>query len=598
MKKMWVVLAALVVVITLMPFQNADANYTEDSECPECHTTGVLLIDYINNSEHWVECLHAELYWFDDDDFERVECGFSITEPHFGIPATCTKPAYCVGCGHEYGEVDPNAHHWDTKWTGKDGYHWHQCTNPGCTEISDKTPCSGGTATCTALAVCDTCKQPYGKLADHVFAAEWTSKDGYHWHQCTNPDCTEISGKTPCSGGTATCTALAVCDTCKQPYGKLADHVFAAEWTSKDGEHWHQCTNPDCTEISGKAACSGGTATCTALAVCAACKQPYGELADHVFAAEWTGKDGYHWHQCTNPDCTETSGKAACSGGAATCTEPAKCSTCQQAYGSVDPDVHPADKIVEDRAVPATCTATGLTAGSHCEACKAEIIARTIVPAKDHTWKAATCTEPKTCTVCGQTEGEPSGTGHVEVTDPGKPATCKGPGLTEGKHCSACGEVLVKQQVIPALVHWYGPWLPAEAGTHRAECRRCGETALVGCTLIDVPLASGTVKVCPVCGYVEGGEPLTAVEGAKAAGAVPAGDLVVFTDGSLITVAFEIGGRLIQPAGSITLTLPDAPTEGMVLIGPDGTETAAERATSGALRLDFAGRSAIMIIAK
>lgn len=45
-----------------------------------------------------------------------------------------------------------------------------------------------------------------------------------------------------------------------------------------------------------------------------------------------------------------------------------------------------------------------------------------------HTWQDATCTEPKTCTECGKTEGE--ALGH-RWTD----ATC-----TEPKTCSICKE--------------------------------------------------------------------------------------------------------------------------------------------------------------
>lgn len=46
----------------------------------------------------------------------------------------------------------------------------------------------------------------------------------------------------------------------------------------------------------------------------------------------------------------------------------------------------------------------------------------------EHTWADATCTEPKTCSECGETEGEAIGHTWVE-------ATC-----AEPKHCSVCGE--------------------------------------------------------------------------------------------------------------------------------------------------------------
>lgn len=61
---------------------------------------------------------------------------------------------------------------------------------------------------------------------------------------------------------------------------------------------------------------------------------------------------------------------------------------------------------------PKTCTECGETDGN----------------ALDHTWIEATCTEPKTCSVCGESEGN-------ALEHAWQDATC-----TEPKTCSICGE--------------------------------------------------------------------------------------------------------------------------------------------------------------
>lgn len=73
----------------------------------------------------------------------------------------------------------------------------------------------------------------------------------------------------------------------------------------------------------------------------------------------------------------------------------------------------------------------------------------------EHVWEPATCTEPATCSECGETEGEPLGHSWQE-------ATCTTP-----KTCTVCGETEGE-----ALGH---DWIPA---THDAPetCSRCGET--------------------------------------------------------------------------------------------------------------------------
>lgn len=97
----------------------------------------------------------------------------------------------------------------------------------------------------------------------------------------------------------------------------------------------------------------------------------------------------------------------------------------------------------------------------------------------EHEWEAADCDSPRTCKLCGATDGE--ALGHTEEILSGYAATCTETGLTEGKKCSVCEEILVKQQIINALGHNWGDWIitkPAEIGVEGEQqrtCSRCNE---------------------------------------------------------------------------------------------------------------------------
>ncbi len=61
--------------------------------------------------------------------------------------------------------------------------------------------------------------------------------------------------------------------------------------------------------------------------------------------------------------------------------------------------------VVKDEKVNATCDKRGLTEGSHCSVCNEIINAQEEIKPLGHSWKEATKQEPKTCTICGKTEG-------------------------------------------------------------------------------------------------------------------------------------------------------------------------------------------------
>ena len=448
---------------------NAHVEYNDDERlqlaagAPVMHTHDWATRWSSNSTHHWHECT-AEGCTITDNSQKDGYAEHSGTDDN-----NCTTAVTCE-CGYEI-KAAKAEHNWSV-WSHNTTTHTHSCQNEGCgtTETKD---CTGGTATCTAQAVCEVCGGAYGELAAHSFTEEtaaeqylksaatctkkavyykscsvcglsskgttdeatftsgnilghdwgkWTANDnGTHTRVCSRDASHTETGN--CHGGTATCTAKAVCETCGSEYGEMKAHDFTAEkaddkylksaatciakavyykscaicgekgtetfeygnplghdygaWTSNDnGTHTRTCSRNAAHTETGN--CTGGTATCTAKAVCETCGSEYGEMKAHNFTAEtaeekylksaatctekavyyksctvcgekgtetfeygnplghdygaWTSNDnGTHTRVCSRDAIhTETEN---CSGGEATCTEQATCEFCGKKYG-------------------------------------------------------------------------------------------------------------------------------------------------------------------------------------------------------------------------------------------------------------------------
>ena len=109
------------------------------------------------------------------------------------------------------------------------------------------------------------------------------------------------------TGGTETptCTTGKICRLCWSEYGILG-HAWG-EWSSAgNGTHIRSCTRSNCDAVD-TASCTGGTATCSAKAVCVTCGAEYGEKDSNNHALEQ--------HAAKAPTCTEPGWNAyeACS---------------------------------------------------------------------------------------------------------------------------------------------------------------------------------------------------------------------------------------------------------------------------------------------
>ena len=183
-------------------------------------------------------------------------------------------------------------------------------------------------------------------------------------------------------------------------------------------------------------------ATCTYPKYCTECNETEGQALGH----DWTEAT------CTQPKVCRRCG--AVEGDAlghdwieATCSHPKKCRRCGATEGEALQHEWVFKEIVEP-----TCKNRGYSLFV-CNLCGHEE-SRDYVSALGHDMTEATCTEPKTCTRCGYTQGKPLG--HDAST-----ITC-----TEGGICSRCGET------IAPLGH---DWVDATC-TKPKTCTRCGIT--------------------------------------------------------------------------------------------------------------------------
>ena len=451
---------------------------------------------------------------------------------------------------------------------------------------------SGGTETptCTTGKTCAQCGAQYGKLGHDWGAWQSRGNNSAHFRTCQRDGCDAVDTAS-CSGdSSATCITLGTCTTCGGQY--YSAHTFPANqgWDSDAENHWVSCTV--CHEAKTKvgahffvqgndSSCLKSAATCVSPPVyytnCAYC---YRKGTD-TYVHPWYGPDP------NNHDLVHHDAKAP------TCTEIGwdEYDACQREGCTYTTKVEiPAlkHKLVHHDAKAPTCTETGWEEYDTCSRCdyttKVELLAlkHNLV---HHDAKAPTCTEIgwdeyDTCSRCDYTtKVEIPAPGHDYTEKVVKP-TCEKGGYTLHT-CKNCNDSYKDHQT-KTLLHWYGEWTSNGDGTHSATCKRkdCKHVGKTECAIVEFKQAEATRTLCPVCGNVSDGIHLALVEEVTAEGEhLPYGELVLrmgetANGNTLLSVCFEVSGKLSRPKGEVKITLPAELLNGgtLALLNADDTE--------------------------
>lgn len=387
--------------------------------------------------------------------------------------------------GHTYSEVTYSG-------DGKTAYKAERKCNCGDTQTATATITSEvtKTATCTESgvrtyianftedwAVDKTTTEEIAKL-DHSYGTDWKYDTTNHWHECScgaksdeaahtytsevtkAATCTEAGETTyTCTCGhsyteaidatghqntvtintkEATCgeagyTGDTYCNDCKTTIETGTAIAATGNHSDSETDNDHNCDV--CGESVGGHSYGEWVTIEEATCVTAGSRQKTCNCGDvvteeiaatNVHSDSETDKD----HICDTCDNV----MSECSGGSATCTAKAVCTTCGAEYGELA--AHTPGEAVEENRVESTCTVAGsCDSVVYCSVCDAELSRETVtVDALGHKYESVvtdpTCTEAGyttyTCSVCGDTYT-------------GNNVTANGHSYENGT-CTVCGE--------------------------------------------------------------------------------------------------------------------------------------------------------------
>ena len=322
------------------------ATCTSGRTCTECGGSSEPLgHDWGTWTQNSDEKTHTRICKHDTSHTETENC--------HGGTATCIAKAVCTVCGGEYGEMAAHS------FTAEKAEAQYLKSAATCTE---KAVYYKSCAVCglSSEGTADEATFFSGNALDHDWGA-WTQNSDEETHTRICKRDTSHTGTENCHGGTATCTAKAVCTVCGGEYGEMAAHSFTAE-------------KAEAQYLKSAATCTEKAVYYKSCAVCGLSSEGTADEAtffssnalDHDWG-DWTQNSDEKTHTRICKCDTSHTETENCHGGTATCTAKAVCTVCGAEYGELDPKNHTNLKHFPAKA--ATKTTEGNIEYWYCEGC-------------------------------------------------------------------------------------------------------------------------------------------------------------------------------------------------------------------------------------
>ena len=327
-KKILSVVLILCVMLAVMPMTAYAANIALCRKCGQIQTVRVTY-QYANDKLHRtaLTCTVCDNTWY-------------YWESHmWSGTATCTSGRTCTDCG---GSSEPLGHDWGA-WTQNSDEKTHTRICKRDTSHTETENCHGGTATCTAKAVCTVCGGEYGEMAAHSFTAE-KAEAQYLKSAAT---CTE---KAIYYKSCAVCglSSEGTADEATFFSGNALDHNWGAWTSNEDGTHTRTCTVDGCSAGTQRENCIDAN------------KDHKCDICDYIISECADDNKDHKCDYCGKKLTEHTGGKA-------TCKDKAKCEVCGAEYGELDAKNH--TNLKHFPATAATKTTEGNIEYWYCEGC-------------------------------------------------------------------------------------------------------------------------------------------------------------------------------------------------------------------------------------